>query len=274
MHTRQKSGFTLIELLVVIAIIAILAAILFPVFAQAREKARAISCVSNLKQAGLALRMYQQDFDEVVIPGYQFQDPAGCEIRWYPDLADPYVKNAGIWKCPDRSALMDAPGCWVGPGYGRDALPVGRGPNKRTLEWSYAFNNSWDCCGLSASDNPIGQYRGDSLGRYWPYPAEAAFDKPAELITLFDGCTLQLWAAAFPSPHAGSGTTHGYDMMTEALRNSATWGGNCKASVRQDHSGQANFLFMDGHVKSMRQTKLENWAARPGGDWSWRDGYN
>src|ERR1051325_9083505 len=69
---RTKHGFTLIELLVVIAIIAILAAILFPVFAQAREKARAISCLSNIKQLGLAAAMYRQDYDEKMcqlIPG-------------------------------------------------------------------------------------------------------------------------------------------------------------------------------------------------------------
>ena len=66
------SGFTLIELLVVIAIIAILAAILFPVFAQAREKARQASCVSNLKQLGVAMRMYQDDYDGVHIPAYDF----------------------------------------------------------------------------------------------------------------------------------------------------------------------------------------------------------
>ncbi|HLK60100.1 MAG TPA: prepilin-type N-terminal cleavage/methylation domain-containing protein, partial [Chthonomonadaceae bacterium] len=65
---RPRRGFTLIELLVVIAIIAILAAILFPVFAQAREKARAISCMSNTKQMGIAALMYAQDFDETLVP--------------------------------------------------------------------------------------------------------------------------------------------------------------------------------------------------------------
>jgi len=64
----RKRGFTLIELLVVIAIIAILAAILFPVFAQAREKARAISCLSNCKQMGTAVLMYAQDYDESIVP--------------------------------------------------------------------------------------------------------------------------------------------------------------------------------------------------------------
>ena len=64
MHRRPKAAFTLIELLVVIAIIAVLAAILFPVFAQARDKARQAACLSNLKQVGTALAMYQQDYDE------------------------------------------------------------------------------------------------------------------------------------------------------------------------------------------------------------------
>src|SRR5438094_8508507 len=65
---RQTKGFTLIELLVVIAIIAILAAILFPVFAQAREKARQVTCLSNMKQVGLGLQMYVQDYDETLPP--------------------------------------------------------------------------------------------------------------------------------------------------------------------------------------------------------------
>src|SRR5690349_3905542 len=74
--SRVRRGFTLIELLVVIAIIAILAAILFPVFAQAREKARQSSCLSNMKQIGSALLMYVQDYDEVWPPSYYYRDPS------------------------------------------------------------------------------------------------------------------------------------------------------------------------------------------------------
>ncbi len=96
MHrTRKLQGFTLIELLVVIAIIAILAAILFPVFAQAREKARAISCLSNTKQAGLAFNMYTQDYDETML-----KMGNGCD--WW-SLIYPYTKNLDMFYCPDRN---------------------------------------------------------------------------------------------------------------------------------------------------------------------------
>ncbi len=106
MSTRR--GFTLIELLVVIAIIAILAAILFPVFARAREKARQTSCLSNVKQIGTALMMYVQDYDEMMP---QYLIPTGRSLQ--PDLPDigydhtvwqdrlyPYVKNWQVWVCP------------------------------------------------------------------------------------------------------------------------------------------------------------------------------
>jgi len=109
-----RRGFTLIELLVVIAIIAILAAILFPVFARAREKARATTCISNLKQLGLAMSMYCSDYDGLFPWGV---DPADkfCPQIWngYPQfqaaiptmpflhgVVDPYVRNSNIWHCP------------------------------------------------------------------------------------------------------------------------------------------------------------------------------
>src|SRR5579862_6462813 len=92
MNRKLQVGFTLIELLVVIAIIAILAAILFPVFAQAREKARAITCVSNMKQLGLATVMYIQDYDET-FPFAQGDDTARPTIT---NLIDPYIKAGNL----------------------------------------------------------------------------------------------------------------------------------------------------------------------------------
>ncbi len=105
---RKREGFTLIELLVVIAIIAILAAILFPVFAQAREKARAISCLSNTKQMGTGLIMYVQDFDETY-PVNLYLSGSGastCVVTVYQEL-NPYIKNGGVWKCPSDNPGMD-----------------------------------------------------------------------------------------------------------------------------------------------------------------------
>jgi prepilin-type N-terminal cleavage/methylation domain-containing protein/prepilin-type processing-associated H-X9-DG protein len=104
LNSRPQKGFTLIELLVVIAIIAILAAILFPVFAQAREKARAASCLSNQRQLGLAAAMYTQDYDGM-LPGLAWDrwvGPVDDETQgpnYWAQMA-PYIKSQGIWICP------------------------------------------------------------------------------------------------------------------------------------------------------------------------------
>jgi prepilin-type N-terminal cleavage/methylation domain-containing protein/prepilin-type processing-associated H-X9-DG protein len=114
----RKRGFTLIELLVVIAIIAILAAILFPVFAKAREQARKTACINNLKQIGTAVMMYGQDYDESM-PSAAFANyPAGLwgsplwnDYGWtyiFP-LLDPYTKNSGIYGCPSANKQMFGP---------------------------------------------------------------------------------------------------------------------------------------------------------------------
>ncbi len=97
---RMTPGFTLIELLVVIAIIAILAAILFPVFAQAREKARAIVCLSNQKQIALAVVMYANDYDETLVPGRNGSTFDFTQQFYFDYLLNPYVKNQNIWTCP------------------------------------------------------------------------------------------------------------------------------------------------------------------------------
>src|SRR5438309_153039 len=122
MSARKQSaatGFTLIELLVVIAIIAILAAILFPVFAQAREMARKASCQSNLKQLGTGMTMYVQDYDEtypapggpgaygagnfyVFPPTANTPTPSPTSLRWqlWGQTLQPYIKNYGVFQCP------------------------------------------------------------------------------------------------------------------------------------------------------------------------------
>src|SRR5581483_10508125 len=139
---RRNLGFTLIELLVVIAIIAILAAILFPVFAQARGKARQISCLSNAKQMGLAMYMYGQDYDEVLFPyrvntpnpfaNDPHMDPGTAGSTFWNQMLQPYIKNYGVNRCPSRS------GAWAG------VNPAGPGNPADSLSWggqnSYGVN--------------------------------------------------------------------------------------------------------------------------------------
>lgn len=106
-RSRQRRGFTLIELLVVIAIIAILAAILFPVFARARENARRTSCLSNLKQMGLAVMMYVQDYDETYPRNQQFV--TATTYTYWANLLQPYIKSQQVFLCPStqRTNIVD-----------------------------------------------------------------------------------------------------------------------------------------------------------------------
>ena len=150
---RQRSygskGFTLIELLVVIAIIAILAAILFPVFAQAREKARQTTCQSNLKQFGNAFNMYKQDYDETFPFGGWFGQDVGSGAPnadndrggdWQITLL-PYSKNMGIYACPSSSDIHKNPSDWNRTCTARDTLaPAGLvgGPNdNKQCPWQH-----------------------------------------------------------------------------------------------------------------------------------------
>jgi prepilin-type N-terminal cleavage/methylation domain-containing protein/prepilin-type processing-associated H-X9-DG protein len=133
----KKKGFTLIELLVVVAIISLLAAILFPVFARARENARRASCASNLKQLGIALRMYVQDNDQW-LPRRQY--PLSAYPWWYAPpraVLNPYIKSAQVWQCRSnpRRSTVGADG--VFNSYSANCLSADRGPfgETRPIHW-------------------------------------------------------------------------------------------------------------------------------------------
>ncbi len=101
--TASSSGFTLIELLVVIAIIALLAAILFPVFSRARENARKTSCLNNMKQIGLATMQYTQDYDESMVKIWTTYGPGNTNVMWWQDVLQPYMKSYQLVRCPSQN---------------------------------------------------------------------------------------------------------------------------------------------------------------------------
>jgi len=240
---RYQHAFTLIELLVVIAIIAILAAILFPVFAQAREKARTISCLSNVKQLGLASHMYLQDYDERWMAEYQNYNNDGCDTWWpcqfgtfygttppntlgwytapakdpiqyglnWAYLLQPYEKNRQLMYCPSTAPT------WWNPATDNDAS-------------SYAYN----------SDVGDGNWR---RGAYSPALKMSEIPQPALQIVFWDT---------------------GKDTFVVEIQGWNGNGWNCKPDWRPDdgwacpwcwpdwvapHQGGRNFLFADGHSK-------------------------
>lgn len=245
-----KRGFTLIELLVVIAIIAILAAILFPVFAQAREKARQITCVSNEKQIGLGILQYQQDYDET-FPMLHYNDANGNEVRWF-DAVGPYIKNGdkyafdnrysgagGIWSCPDMPAVQ----------------PAGYGAN-------------YD---LFREGAPYGTPKTIIL---------ASLDTPADTVMIAekgenDGNSswlqFQTWEGNWTAKGGGTAANNysypdhldvlpSHDCDYQASANQPSWGNwnGCSMMPRYRHTGMSNFLFSDGHVKAMARGQI-NW---------------
>ncbi len=206
-----RQGFTLIELLVVIAIIALLAAILFPVFARARENARKTSCSSNLKQIGLGLAQYTQDYDEI-LPLSRIGTAVGAggatviDAPWHAALY-PYVKSTQLFKCPSNANNTN----------------LGR-TGTLTIPVSYV-----GCCVNNATD----------------------------------------WGGAVPMPSNTTTTTSIADITSvsqviivgetgNVTRTDPEYWTNANDTRVRNHLSQTNWLFVDGHVKSMKPTATIN----------------
>src|SRR5437870_1111619 len=165
----KKRAFTLIELLVVIAIITILAAILFPVFAQAREKARATSCLSNMKQIALASRMYAQDYDGMRVQSQVWLKSRSPSESTWSGLLMPYVKSRGAFQCPSNRRP-----------YHPDPSNTVPDDGIQHVSTSYAVNLDAGFMGFLYPTGPLVIVESGISG------AEATVDKPAELIAFVE----------------------------------------------------------------------------------------
>ncbi len=230
---RPTAAFTLIELLVVIAIIAILAAILFPVFAQAREKARQTACLSNTKQMGLGIQMYTQDYDETFAPGYYYNDPTQTSnldatgIRQWSGLIQPYVKNEQIFVCPSDKVRGVAPTNFIGNNKGAGSGgSVALNPNiqdDQAARISYTANEA-------IMPRPRGGVGGVTLGQTQSVVSLAAVDAPASVIAITEFTDYT---------NAISGTGPG-GTTNKSHRPSDAWALNAAGTVPYDTSNTNN----------------------------------
>jgi prepilin-type N-terminal cleavage/methylation domain-containing protein/prepilin-type processing-associated H-X9-DG protein len=259
---HHRKGFTLIELLVVIAIIAILAAILFPVFAQAREKARAIACLSNTKQIGLGIVQYSQDNDEFLVSG---TNGYGAGSGWAGQLY-PYVKSTAVFRCPD------------------DSTPIAQG----VAASSYALNNNFAYGTTYAScTGPHGAY------------TLAQLNAPASTVMLFEisgSGNYNISTEGLPNAQGGTldgcggspsgngvGSQYfapisgGYTATNSTLALATGYTGAMHAvvtafsptniaqlgQVAGRHTEGSNYVFADGHAKFLRAGQVSFGASAP-----------
>lgn len=216
MRTAQTSrGFTLIELLVVIAIVAILAAILFPVFARAREKARGASCLSNLRQLGMAVSMYADDY--LAYPLHSHKELGLPNWRWMQQV-QPYVANSQVLVCP--SSTLGA---------------VNLLSSTQTYGYNYQF---------------LGNGRLHPLGGPMVLARDSQIRRPAETIALADSAGL----AGYVGTLEEGRSSYTIDPPVPGVQGSYYGGATAagRALIGARHNEGANFAFADGHAKWLR----------------------
>lgn len=256
MLKKTRSAFTLIELLVVIAIIAILAAILFPVFAQAREKARSIACLSNCNQLGLALMQYIQDYDETsptvakspLEPSATLDGQTSKQIYYYwCSLLQPYVKSWNVMLCPDDGRTISA------------STTASNENNSAT------GNDPYDCFDDQNPTHTCVGYGWDSgfvedagMGLYQPYTTFV--DYQHKTVDIYPGRTTVSIAStssmvAFGDAYA---KRDGQLACDTANAYAVAGGGGISSTKSLRHNGMMNEVFMDGHAHPIRMVVASN----------------
>ncbi len=222
----MKRGFTLIELLVVIAIIAILAAILFPVFARAREKARQTACLSNVKEIALAIMMYAQDYDERLPMGYDTGTPRNGLIQ----TTQPYTKNYQIHDCPSASEKSVTTSYLGSRSYGYNTRIFGANWARMLADIKRPAEivMMGDVCG---DNNANGRFHYPSVGPFMCDP---------------DGTNCQVCGGSHNSRYAVPLGSHSWKYDRPGF------------NFIERHNGTGNVGFMDGHAKAMKHATLYN----------------
>lgn len=217
----RRSGFTLIELLVVIAIIAILAAMLLPALAKAKDKALAISCMNNTKQLMLGWQLYTSDYQEKLVTG---ASPVGGSMDWTANTAN---IDADLLTNPDRGSLMapyiKSPGTWKCPG-DKYQSPQNPGPRVRSMSMNAALGNS-------------------GLQKINQYPAGRVYFTALKTTDLVTPGPAMTWV--FLDEHPDSINDSVFHLIVGALPTAAAW----RDLPGSNHSGKSgcNFSFADGH---------------------------
>lgn len=246
----KRTAFTLIELLVVIAIIVVLAAILFPVFARARENARRTSCLSNLKQIGLGVMMYVQDYDEAYPPDYNGDNPSAGRLKFWMGMVSPYISGttissaAQVMYCPSFKWGQDSP---------------------------HTLGESYRAGGYAVNVFTIKRLYPTSSHSYLRDPLKlSAVISPASTYMIMDGGYYTLSAKHAITPEAahsylpGMGEIGGDCNTTTGSSTPASSDYHASDCENGRHFGGVNMVFADGHVKWLKSQMVRNEALKCG----------